>query len=51
MRPELPAALEQTLLVQAVQEVDDPLMAFEGLNQAAMRLAYNLPLPDYLIPG
>lgn len=37
--------------MQPAQTQSDPLMAFEGLNQAAMRLAYDLPLPDKLIPG
>ncbi len=29
----------------------DPLAMFDGLNEAAMKLAFDLPLPDFLIPG
>ena len=38
-------------LVQEADVAPDPLAAFDGLNQAAMRLAYDLPLPDLLVPG
>ncbi|KAK9803013.1 hypothetical protein WJX73_010620 [Symbiochloris irregularis] len=44
-------ALAHSSLSQAMQIKADPLLAFDGLNQAAMRLAYDLPLPDSLIPG
>ena len=29
----------------------DIMHMFDGLNEAAMKLAFNLPIPDWLIPG
>ena len=29
----------------------DIMCMFDGLNEAAMKLAFNLPVPDWLIPG
>lgn len=32
-------------------EAFDALQMLDGLNKAAMNLAFNMPLPDFLIPG
>lgn len=39
------------LLVMFQVSSFDALAAFDDMSQASMALAYNLPLPDFIVPG